>query len=115
MSTVHCQAVVRYGKMQYKTIGFFEIIHSQQCKMNEFCMQKNEMLRNVLVCLHQVHEDYDCMLNQTNIGHNNNKFYVIQVIKANNTFYSWNRWGRVVSLFNVRKHLLTLISFNHPL
>lgn len=51
--------------------------------------------------LHQVHEDYDCMLNQTNIGHNNNKFYVIQVIKANQSFYSWNRWGRVVSLLTV--------------
>uniref|UniRef100_A0A1A8S5V3 Poly [ADP-ribose] polymerase n=1 Tax=Nothobranchius rachovii TaxID=451742 RepID=A0A1A8S5V3_9TELE len=43
----------------------------------------------------EVYEDYDCMLNQTNIGHNNNKFYVIQVIKANNQYYSWNRWGRV--------------------
>uniref|UniRef100_H3DAV8 Poly (ADP-ribose) polymerase family, member 3 n=1 Tax=Tetraodon nigroviridis TaxID=99883 RepID=H3DAV8_TETNG len=43
----------------------------------------------------EVHEDYDCMLNQTNIGHNNNKFYVIQVIQANNRFFSWNRWGRV--------------------
>uniref|UniRef100_A0A671Q956 Poly [ADP-ribose] polymerase n=1 Tax=Sinocyclocheilus anshuiensis TaxID=1608454 RepID=A0A671Q956_9TELE len=27
----------------------------------------------------EVHEDYDCMLNQTNIGNNNNKFYVIQI------------------------------------
>ncbi|KAM9859765.1 protein mono-ADP-ribosyltransferase PARP3 isoform 1-T2 [Aulostomus maculatus] len=43
----------------------------------------------------EVHEDYDCMLNQTNIGHNNNKFYVIQVIKLNKKYYSWNRWGRV--------------------
>ncbi|XP_041638823.1 protein mono-ADP-ribosyltransferase PARP3 isoform X2 [Cheilinus undulatus] len=43
----------------------------------------------------EVHEDYDCMLNQTNIGHNNNKFYVIQVIKSGKTYYSWNRWGRV--------------------
>lgn len=46
-----------------------------------------------------MHEDYDCMLNQTNIGQNNNKFYVIQVIKVNKQFYSWNRWGRVVSEF----------------
>lgn len=38
------------------------------------------------------------MLNQTNIGHNNNKFYVIQVIHQGNTYYLWNRWGRVVSL-----------------
>jgi poly [ADP-ribose] polymerase 2/3/4 len=43
----------------------------------------------------KVHEDYDCMLNQTNIGANNNKFYVIQVLESNGKFYAWNRWGRV--------------------
>ncbi|XP_068171276.1 protein mono-ADP-ribosyltransferase PARP3-like [Antennarius striatus] len=45
----------------------------------------------------EVHEDYDCMLNQTNIGNNNNnnKFYVVQVIKSGSSYYSWNRWGRV--------------------
>lgn len=43
----------------------------------------------------EIYEDYDCMLNQTNIGHNNNKFYVIQVIKDKSSYYSWNRWGRV--------------------
>ena len=26
-------------------------------------------------------EDWDCMLNQTNIDHNNNKFYIIQLLK----------------------------------
>ncbi len=29
---------------------------------------------------HSVVNDWDCMLNQTNIGHNNNKFYVIQLL-----------------------------------
>jgi poly [ADP-ribose] polymerase len=43
----------------------------------------------------EVLEDYDAMLNQTNIGANNNKFYVIQVLAANGKFYAWNRWGRV--------------------
>ncbi|KAJ8301262.1 hypothetical protein KUTeg_020249 [Tegillarca granosa] len=43
----------------------------------------------------QVHEDFDCMLNQTNIGHNNNKYYVIQVLKVGSNYYAWNRWGRV--------------------
>ena len=43
-----------------------------------------------------VHEDYSCMLNQTNIGANNNKFYVIQLINENNYFHLWTRWGRVV-------------------
>ena len=44
----------------------------------------------------RVWEDFDCMLNQTNIGFNNNKFYVIQMISAAAGFYVWNRWGRVV-------------------
>ena len=43
-------------------------------------------------------DDFDCMLNQTNIGANNNKFYVIQLLKLDSkTFFVWNRWGRVVS------------------
>ncbi|XP_007950274.1 protein mono-ADP-ribosyltransferase PARP3 [Orycteropus afer afer] len=43
----------------------------------------------------QVHEDYDCTLNQTNIGNNNNKFYIIQLLEDGNSFSCWNRWGRV--------------------
>ncbi|XP_032996540.1 protein mono-ADP-ribosyltransferase PARP3 [Lacerta agilis] len=43
----------------------------------------------------KIHEDYDCMLNQTNIGHNNNKFYIIQLIEQNGKYSCWNRWGRV--------------------
>ncbi|KAL2803748.1 protein mono-ADP-ribosyltransferase PARP3 isoform a [Daubentonia madagascariensis] len=43
----------------------------------------------------QVYEDYDCTLNQTNIGSNNNKFYIIQLLKEGNRFICWNRWGRV--------------------
>jgi poly [ADP-ribose] polymerase len=41
------------------------------------------------------------MLNQTNIGHNNNKYYVIQLIKDKTSkppaYWTWNRWGRVAS------------------
>ncbi|TKS71682.1 Poly [ADP-ribose] polymerase 3 [Collichthys lucidus] len=43
----------------------------------------------------EVYEDYDCMLNQTNIGNNNNKFYVIQVLAEKASYFLWNRWGRV--------------------
>jgi poly [ADP-ribose] polymerase len=39
--------------------------------------------------------EWDCMLNQTNIGHNNNKFYVIQMLKKGSEFFVWTRWGRV--------------------
>lgn len=42
-----------------------------------------------------VHEDFDCILNQTNIGANNNKFYVIQLLTKGGKFYAWTRWGRV--------------------
>lgn len=45
----------------------------------------------------QVHGDYDCTLNQTNIGNNNNKFYLIQLLEDGDRFACWNRWGRVVS------------------
>ncbi|CAG0887463.1 unnamed protein product [Cyprideis torosa] len=47
--------------------------------------------------LHQVYKDYSCMLNQTNIGHNNNKYYVIQLIQdtSGTTNYVFTRWGRV--------------------
>mmetsp|Transcript_57273 Transcript_57273/g.123933 ORF Transcript_57273/g.123933 Transcript_57273/m.123933 type:complete len:480 (-) Transcript_57273:149-1588(-) len=44
---------------------------------------------------YKIYEDYTAKLNQTNIGHNNNKFYVIQVLTKGDQFYTWNRWGRV--------------------
>ncbi|KAK9281901.1 hypothetical protein L1049_004808 [Liquidambar formosana] len=47
--------------------------------------------------LQQGDEIYDAMLNQTNVGENNNKFYVIQVLEADDggRFMVYNRWGRV--------------------
>ena len=42
-------------------------------------------------------DDWDCMLNQTNIGQNNNKYYIIQMLLgAFQAYYVWTRWGRVV-------------------
>ncbi|MED6157274.1 hypothetical protein PIB30_021774 [Stylosanthes scabra] len=40
---------------------------------------------------------YDAMLNQTNVGDNNNKFYVIQVLESDDgsKFLVYNRWRRV--------------------
>ncbi|MEE6518231.1 hypothetical protein FKM82_029095 [Ascaphus truei] len=46
----------------------------------------------------EVYEDYDCTLNQTNIGSNNNKFYIIQLIRLGQEYWCWNRWGRVVDV-----------------
>ena len=44
-----------------------------------------------------VEGDWDCMLNQTNIGQNNNKYYIIQMLRANHSglLSVWTRWGRV--------------------
>eukprot|EP01112_Ceratiomyxa_fruticulosa_P003582 TRINITY_DN138_c0_g1_i5.p1 TRINITY_DN138_c0_g1~~TRINITY_DN138_c0_g1_i5.p1 ORF type:complete len:680 (+),score=156.34 TRINITY_DN138_c0_g1_i5:230-2269(+) len=40
---------------------------------------------------------YDCMLNQTNISQNNNKFYVIQALESDKggQYWCFTRWGRV--------------------
>mmetsp|Transcript_160223 Transcript_160223/g.514042 ORF Transcript_160223/g.514042 Transcript_160223/m.514042 type:complete len:554 (-) Transcript_160223:323-1984(-) len=43
----------------------------------------------------KVYEDYSVSLNQTNVGANNNKFYVIQVLHGDGKYYAWMRWGRV--------------------
>ncbi|KAL0978326.1 hypothetical protein UPYG_G00169020 [Umbra pygmaea] len=61
---------------------------------------KGKRKADEICCLSQQHsvevyEDYDCMLNQTNIGNNNNKFYVIQVLEIGGSYYCWTRWGRV--------------------
>ncbi|CAL1532290.1 unnamed protein product [Lymnaea stagnalis] len=48
-----------------------------------------------------VHESnriiWDCMLNQTNISNNNNKYYLIQLLQdsVKNSYHVWQRWGRV--------------------
>ncbi|KAH6813942.1 polymerase [Perilla frutescens var. frutescens] len=46
----------------------------------------------------QIGDDiYDAMLNQTNLGQNNNKFFVIQVLESDDggRFMVYYRWGRV--------------------
>ncbi|KAG8814974.1 hypothetical protein FRC17_000908 [Serendipita sp. 399] len=54
-----------------------------------------------LASTHQVYtsgdEVWDAMLNQTNIGANNNKFYVIQVLHkaGSDSCFLFTRWGRV--------------------
>ena len=42
-----------------------------------------------------VYNDYDVKLMQTNLGENNNKFYIIQVLEGQGGFFCWTRWGRL--------------------
>uniref|UniRef100_A0A6A7G868 Poly [ADP-ribose] polymerase n=1 Tax=Hirondellea gigas TaxID=1518452 RepID=A0A6A7G868_9CRUS len=43
----------------------------------------------------KIHEDYACMLNQTDVINNNNKFYLIQLAEYEKEFHVFTRWGRV--------------------
>lgn len=40
---------------------------------------------------------YDAMLNQTNIGTNNNKYYILQLLEDDDkkVYSVWFRWGRI--------------------
>lgn len=41
---------------------------------------------------------YAATLNQTNVQHNNNKFYILQIVESEsnpNNCYFFTRWGRV--------------------
>ena len=42
-------------------------------------------------------ESWDCMLNQTNIQNNNNKYFLLQLLVDNSkdVYHTWFRWGRV--------------------
>ncbi|XP_023231702.1 poly [ADP-ribose] polymerase 2-like isoform X3 [Centruroides sculpturatus] len=42
-------------------------------------------------------EVFNAMLNQTNVQNNNNKYYLLQLLKhnSNEEYFAWFRWGRV--------------------
>jgi len=40
-------------------------------------------------------EWFDAMLNQTNVGANNNKYYIIQLVEDGGSYACWTHWGRV--------------------
>jgi predicted DNA-binding WGR domain protein len=44
---------------------------------------------------YKVVDEYSFVLNQTNIGANNNKYYVGQVLESGGKFHCWLNWGRV--------------------
>lgn len=61
--------------------------------IDEYCDLKNS---NNHVLEHNG-KVYSATLNQTNVSHNNNKFYMLQIIQqdSNKTCYFYTRWGRV--------------------
>eukprot|EP00494_Astrolonche_serrata_P031605 UN31874 len=76
---------VRKTKDGKKIIKF-----SGACPVDEYCPEKDRgevVVNNGII--------YACTLNQTNLKNNNNKFYIIQAVKAAKSYYCFTRWGRV--------------------
>jgi hypothetical protein len=42
-------------------------------------------------------DDYDCMLNLTNVAQNHNSFYILQLLYTHNQYTVYSRWGRVTA------------------
>ncbi|KAL4507012.1 hypothetical protein ABPG72_001805 [Tetrahymena utriculariae] len=59
--------------------------------VDEYCLKKDVEVYNIKEKI------YSAKLNQANVAKNNNKFYVIQILKVigKNEFYLFSRWGRV--------------------
>lgn len=53
---------------------------------------------------------YNAMLNQTNVGQNNNKYYLLQLLKHKNksTYCVWFRWGRIGKIAGTNLQYLPL-------
>ncbi|KAI8821830.1 poly polymerase catalytic domain-containing protein [Fimicolochytrium jonesii] len=91
------------SKRKRETEDDEDAVPEEPAKMVKFIKKGNAVVDEVCPVARTCHvyEDesgvYDCMLNQTEIKNNNNKFYVIQVLEddANKSYYLWNRWGRV--------------------
>ncbi|KAL4460526.1 hypothetical protein ABPG74_000277 [Tetrahymena malaccensis] len=59
--------------------------------VDEYCLKQN------VEVYYDKYEIYSAKLNQANVAKNNNKFYVIQILKTigKQEFYLFSRWGRV--------------------
>lgn len=68
-------------------------VFSGKCPIDPEC--KNKLGKAVVFI--DGEDVWNCMLNQTNLKNNNNKFYLIQLLKDNgkNNYSVWFRWGRV--------------------
>jgi poly [ADP-ribose] polymerase len=55
--------------------------------VDEHCTVKGTILK-------YNNKTYSCVLNQTDITTNKNKFYIMQIIKVNDTYYHFTRYGR---------------------
>ncbi len=81
---------------KYSVDKFMHNADNYQVPTNSNYLFCSKYLFAILSVVPKVFKDYDCMLNRTDIGDNNNKFYVIQLLKRFDGLYqTWTRWGRV--------------------
>lgn len=74
--------------------GTKKLTFSNKAPVDDECVQKKD------TCHVFVDSDgtiWDAMLNQTNVGNNNNKYYLLQLLEDNSAkaYHVWFRWGRV--------------------
>ena len=74
--------------------GTKKIVFSEKVPVDDECVQKKNTSH---VLVEPGGAIWDAMLNQTNVGNNNNKYYLLQLLEDNNAknYHVWFRWGRV--------------------
>eukprot|EP01126_Amoeba_proteus_P067300 TRINITY_DN9907_c0_g1_i2.p2 TRINITY_DN9907_c0_g1~~TRINITY_DN9907_c0_g1_i2.p2 ORF type:complete len:282 (+),score=58.26 TRINITY_DN9907_c0_g1_i2:52-897(+) len=82
-----------YTAKQKKHKGSVQVLKKGSVPVDPECIQ----LSKITHVLEEKGCAWSCMLNQTNINNNNNKFYTIQVLESDkkNQWWVWTRWGRV--------------------
>ena len=79
-------------------VGYYTFVPQESAKKQKVGAAPVDSLCPLASSGGSVYEGYDAMLNQTDIGNNNNKFYIIQLLKVSakkEVYVVWNRWGRV--------------------
>lgn len=62
----------------------------------------------------QDNDIYDAMLNQTNVGDNNNKFYVIQLLGNLSTLFMWYLYAAIVLYLLYARNIIHLVTYVLP-
>ena len=74
--------------------GTKKLVFSGKVPVDDECEQKKNSAHVLVETNGAI---WDTMLNQTNVGNNNNKYYLLQLLEDNSSknYHVWFRWGRV--------------------
>jgi poly [ADP-ribose] polymerase len=87
-SPVKVEEIKVEPKPELKSMG-----RKKASKVDPLCPQA----RNCEIYKDDTGDAWECMLNQTNIQNNNNKYFLLQLLvnRDSDVYYTWFRWGRV--------------------